>query len=51
MSNAKNFNSCNHLKEDELPDLSNIIVQNISHDDPENSSKPEQSNMLTSNST
>ena len=32
MSNPKNSNSCNHLKEDELPDLNNIIVQNISQD-------------------
>ena len=51
MSNPKNSNSCNHLKEDELPDLSNINVQNISHDNQENSSKPEQSNNFTSNST
>ena len=45
-----NSNSCNHLTEDELPDLNNINVQNISQENKENSTKPEQSHVFISNS-
>ena len=51
MSNAKNSNSCKYLKEDELPDLENINVQNISQENKQNLPKPKQSHIFTSNST
>ena len=47
-SNPKNSNSCNHLKEDELPNLNNVTVQNISQENKENSTK--QSHAFTSHS-
>ena len=43
MSNSKNSKSCTVIiKEDELPDLNNINVQNISHDNKENHTKLEE---------
>ena len=38
ISNPNNSTSCQHLKEDELPDLINVNLQNVSQNNKENSS-------------